>query len=713
MQFRWISFLFLVATLHLLLSSSRAVAQVEEVVSFDCGEDVADRMTHLQLPDGNTQISTVAGTPARCNVDPSVDRHFYFAIDDNVALNGSHPSIDITIEYYDGPAGTLYLQYDSSDPAPFPDNWYKSAGSITLNNTGQWLSRTFVINDAYLGNRENGGADFRIARPDHQSFCIDRVQVTIYEPPPPAEPLPKDFLGATHASGKYSFDSSRDFLNEGAIEIANAGMQVIKVWFIPGNPGGYYMWNSSWPSSFDSLREMADHEYYRELWRRPFQTYILTITGGPTFRDGFPDPYPAELQQDFYELAHFFLTEYEGTGKTFILGTWESDWQLRGTFDLDPAYDPDQTAIDGMIRWYNARQAGVAQARAAVPDSDVNVYAAAEVNKVALAMQGRPTVTNEVLPNVPIDLVSYSAWESVVPAATDEAAGRQLIQDSLAYIASHAVDSTVLDPDGQPFGDKNVFIAEYGYPEQEAGAHGPARLERATRVAVEEAYAFGCPWMVYWEVYCNECCDPDDDPCVGIGGPNPGADPATQNEHCRGFWLKRVDGTYSPAHAYLTSQIGDFITTPHDFDAAVISATTIELTWTDIDDEDNYRLERSEDGGAFLPLATPVQDEILLTDATCQSGRTYRYRLRPEKSGVDEPAWFYSELVDNTVRSDIDRDGDVDSSDFGLLQPCFGSDPAIVIECEPADVNLDGTIDGDDLTDLIDCTAGPGLTPGC
>lgn len=687
-----------------------ARAEVYDSLHFDCGEDTADRMTLIDLPlgDGGTVVESVGGRSARRNLDPVTHKHIYFGIDDTAAVNGNHPQIDITITYYDLGTGTLVLQYDSSDDAPFPNNYYKTAGSITLNDTQQWLTHTFNITDAYLANRQNGGADLRIVHPQETYFYIDLVTVDLHEPPPPPIVVPASMLGATHASGKYFFDPSRDFLNEGAVELATTGMRAIKVWAIPDNPGGYYMWNSNWPSSFPTVTDLADYPYYRELWRRPFETYVLTITGGRTFRDGFPDPYPAQLQQEFYDLAVFFLTEYDGTGKTFILGTWESDWQLRGTFDLSPEFDPDATAIAGMIRWYSARQAGVTQARLDYPSSDVNVYAAAEVNHMGLAMQGRPTVANDVLPYVNMDLITYSTWGETIPMGDDEEAGRQGFLDALNYLAGMAPDSTALDPSGQPFGDKNIVITEFGAPEREWGASGPAKLERITRGTVEVAYTFGCPWMFFWELYCNECCDPNDPDCVTYGGPNPGADPATNLEHCRGFWLKRVDGTDSAALTYFENMLDPYIVPPDDFDATPTAGTSIELTWTDVAPVGgSYLIERSVNGMPYESVATPPAGTASELDTAVWYTDTYRYRLRVESTGVDPTVWFYSQIVPATVIGDTDRDGDVDSDDIDTFIPC-ATGPAIPTSpgCEAMDFDGDADADQTDFGLLQRCFSG-------
>src|SRR6202000_2016304 len=111
---------------------------------------------------------------------------------------------------------------------------------------------------------------------------------------------------------------------------------------------------------------------------------------------GVTDEDAKEEKRQFYDLSKYLLTTYRGTGKTFVLQHWEGDWALRSLSkkDYDPDYVPGPTAIQGMIRWLNARQAGIVQARAEVGATDVRVYGAAEANRLEDSMAGKPGVAN-------------------------------------------------------------------------------------------------------------------------------------------------------------------------------------------------------------------------------------------------------------------------------------------------------------------------------
>jgi hypothetical protein len=148
----------------------------------------------------------------------------------------------------------------------------------------------------------------------------------------------------------------------------------------------------------------------------------------------------------------------------------------------------------------------------------VRVYHAAKVNLVVASMeQNRPGLVNAVLPHTKLDLVSYSAWDSATAHFQDP----NILRRALDFIAKNA-------PDSPDFGDKNVYIGEFGMPENEFGVE---KIQQAVPAAVNTALDWGCPYIVYWQVYCNEL------------RPGKGPAPVKSNDDVRGFWLIRPDGS--------------------------------------------------------------------------------------------------------------------------------------------------------------------------
>lgn len=344
-------------------------------------------------------------------------------------------------------------------------------------------------------------------------------------------------IGCTHVAGRYNF-TDKDFLNEGADRILESGMRVIKVYL--NSPDKNYPFNSDWPA-FRTTVQMARHPYYRALFDKPFKTFIMTTYSRPSgpvaeWRKGFTDRDCDQARRAFSELTQYLMRTYRGTGKTFVLQHWEGDWAVRGNFSKEPKDDPSEQAIEGMVRWLNARQDGVNQGRAAVRDSDVKVYHACEVNLVDLAMQGRPTVTNNVVPRTYCDLYSYSAYDTIHWATADIEKGRELFRKALDYLAAKA-------PDSPAFGDKNVYVGEFGWPEvvsKQDPTTSTAAAMNVIRMSVETALAWGCPYVVYWQVYDNESRVTDRRPT---------------NDQVRGFYLIKPDGQRAAAWDYFTSLI--------------------------------------------------------------------------------------------------------------------------------------------------------------
>jgi hypothetical protein len=333
-----------------------------------------------------------------------------------------------------------------------------------------------------------------------------------------AEPGPafRTQLGIAHIGGLYSF-SETDYLNEGANTALTIGAKCVKVSLSldTDNPSpSLYPFHSNWPD-VTTLDGLAGTPYYRSLFAKEFDTFILTA-----FRPGRPAAYWREgltkedeqAEEDcFAALTQHLLTSHAQTHKTFILQNWEGDWALRGSFD--PATKPTANATEAMIRWLAARQRGVARGRAGFGLGGPRVFHACEVNLVRQAqVSGAPSVTTDVLPHVPVDLASYSAWDTKDSPAQ--------FAEALAFIAKHKSPT-------EPFGQHGVYVGEFGYPESEAGSR--KAFERTSDL-LEEARRFGCPYAVYWQLYCNEAT----------------RKPPRKNEDYKGFWLVRPDGSRSP-----------------------------------------------------------------------------------------------------------------------------------------------------------------------
>ena len=333
-----------------------------------------------------------------------------------------------------------------------------------------------------------------------------------------------DIIGSTHVTGKY-YHTKKDYLNEGADEVLAMGSRVIKLWFYAKrheHPEAVYPFNSDW-EKVDGLVEGAKLPYWKAVFDKPFSTYILCVTSfgrhDGYWVDGVSQEDARDETQQFYELTKHFLTTYQGTGKTFVLQHWEGDWMTRARHEnqFDEDVCASQFVFDNMIKWLNARQAGVNKAREEFGQNGVHVYHAAEVNRVVKSMlEGKSNMVNKVIPFTNVDLVSYSAYDSIfaILVGLDDQLG-----PAIDYIKKHLPPSAV-------FGDNSVYLGEFGIPENE---YTEEQIKKVLPNSVQVALDKKCPYIVYWELYCNES-----KPDVKV--------PSWNNEDYRGFWLIRPDG---------------------------------------------------------------------------------------------------------------------------------------------------------------------------
>lgn len=341
-----------------------------------------------------------------------------------------------------------------------------------------------------------------------------------------------DIVGTSHVRPLY-YLTDQDILNEGADQVLKLGMRVIKVWLSNGNetPATMYPYHSKWPEA-GSLVEVAQLSYFKTLFSKPFRTYIFNVTSmgrDPYYwRTGISQEQIDDETKQFHALTQHLLTTYQGSGKTFVLQHHEGDWHTRGHTRRDEPAPPE--IHRNMIKWLNARQAGVNKAREEVRQKGVFVYHAAEINLVVPSMEkGQPNMVNKVLPFTNLDLVSYSAYDSTVGNPDKP----EVFLKALDYIAENM-------PDSPRFGNRNVYLGEYGLPENDSLA---VNVQKVISHTTQTALDWGCPYVVYWQLYCNE---PLRNPV------QKDKLPYKNNRDCRGFWLIRADGTHSWAWNYFS-----------------------------------------------------------------------------------------------------------------------------------------------------------------
>ncbi|RPJ50541.1 MAG: M6 family metalloprotease domain-containing protein, partial [Chloroflexi bacterium] len=87
------------------------------------------------------------------------------------------------------------------------------------------------------------------------------------------------------------------------------------------------------------------------------------------------------------------------------------------------------------------------------------------------------------------------------------------------------------------------------------------------------------------------------------------------------------------AGATMTANVTTGLVTPSALNATIPIAGQASLTWTDgSQDETNFRVERSTDGGAFEQIGTAAKNATSYTNSPITCGHSYTYRVRAYRS---------------------------------------------------------------------------------
>lgn len=332
-------------------------------------------------------------------------------------------------------------------------------------------------------------------------------------------------LGATHYDGRYHL-TDKPFLVEGAEALHRLGFGVAKFWLNDGRLPGYG-YHSDWRlPERPRLVELIRHPYFRAALELPFRTVALVVSpvaGSAQFLD--PEHDFAEDEAQVRELAADLLERHRARDITIIVQHWEGDWMLRSRVGDGWPGPPErlERCCDGFVRWLGARQRGVERARREAGATRCRVLHAAEVNRVMDGMRGIPDVTTRVLPRVGLDLVSWSCYDGLADPVK--------LWQGIEWIRGHLRPAAGCVRGG-------VYLGEIGMPERE---RGEAEIVETWDRALGVCLALEVPWIIHWELYCNEPQDgTKDDRRV------------RKAEELRGFWLVRPDGSLSRSGRYLT-----------------------------------------------------------------------------------------------------------------------------------------------------------------
>lgn len=343
-------------------------------------------------------------------------------------------------------------------------------------------------------------------------------------------------VGSAHVDAYYDVDHGTGHtLTNGIYSITQrVGLRAAKLFLSDAYATQY---SGTWPGGITSLTSLSQAAPMSTvLADADLDTLFLNCF---TFNDGSDDLWkfgfsdqPGYLAAEYAEmraLAEHLLTTYSGTGKTFVLQSWEGDWSLiNGLGAAGESQTPYSEAnyisprtVEYMRAWLQTKINAIEDARRNTVYNDVRVLSAIELNRVRDVFydHARRRIVNAVLPRISPDLVSYSAYDTILgPSYT-------YYGDQATLLTNTATDiGLAVDTIRRAAPNSGVYLGEFGFAELELPVGYDAGVLTANILNTSEAKDL--VYALYWTVFDN-------------------AIPT------RGFYLEKPNGDLSQVGTYL------------------------------------------------------------------------------------------------------------------------------------------------------------------
>ena len=305
---------------------------------------------------------------------------------------------------------------------------------------------------------------------------------------------PYNFILGTHAiSGSYQLTNSNSLLEQ-AQKVREMGSNILKV-SLAKNATNIYGINEAVPSktTLDLFSNNAVYKIACEMDFKYIFFWVHTLTN-VDWKNNMSTANQKVIYDEMYNFATYILNKYDNSGKTFLIGNWEGDWLLNANYDATAT--PSTTVLNNMTKWFQIRQKAIDDAKAASSSKDVFVYHYIEANLIEKGMNGQPCVAQSVIPNVDVDLISYSSYEAIKGKTYDRT------KSDLTAIFNY-LESKLKPKPSLPF-SRRVFIGEYGY---QADASRPATLQEQfdeSKEMMKISFELNIPFALHWQMYNNE-----------------------------------------------------------------------------------------------------------------------------------------------------------------------------------------------------------------
>jgi hypothetical protein len=299
-------------------------------------------------------------------------------------------------------------------------------------------------------------------------------------------------LGTNSFPPKYQFSKDSKLIEQ-AKQTRALGSNIFKTSITERLLKDYNYKPSDAKNIMDVIKLISDYDKVFEMDFKYYFFWVHTATG-IKWKEGISEKQEEILYKEMFDFTSYLLKKYNNSGKTFMIGNWEGDWLLHGEGKRDTT--PSKETVDNMTKWLQIRQRAIADAKEKSKSKNVNVYYYIEVNLAVKGMTGGTCITRDILPNVDVDFVSYSSYES--SKKKDYQANKESMTKVLNYI-----ESQLKPKKGLPF-KRRVFIGEYGGhafdDKPETHLMQFDNIKDIMQITLEE----DLPFALHWQLYNNE-----------------------------------------------------------------------------------------------------------------------------------------------------------------------------------------------------------------
>jgi hypothetical protein len=373
-------------------------------------------------------------------------------------------------------------------------NWTALGGAWTAAQAGAWLKTATFVDPANPNN----------PNPPTSKVSFQVIaSCSIFSLPGSQPPSGSDFPNRV---GAYDWPINRCLTDDGTNRVSAIGGHVVRVLF------------SAKCSTQETLSQVFSTAEIQNALTNPYlTTFVLTEFDRATCTPSYVDPnyytttnYNAVVS-DYQAMLQQLYTQFHGKNKTFIISNWEGDSAVycgvpfayatdiytRAACDANYAalykgIPTPNSAISGLTRWLQARQAALQGAQAWANTMGYNtgiqvkyavefsvIHALQEPNNLNRNNDGivcpgafQSTLCN-VLPSVTHDYASYSSYES------SNVSSAQLGND-LTRLATY-------------LGTSNLFIGEFGFSQQQFSQQ---QVRQMSDAIYNTALGWRSPWNV-------------------------------------------------------------------------------------------------------------------------------------------------------------------------------------------------------------------------